>query len=514
MKKLIVVLLAMLMLFGCAQADSAKLDEKFNQAWKNANAGKYELAIAGFAELGDYRNGAEIAYVLGMSAHANQMKRIGDGVFAYNLHYSWGLINLHTCTISAPEWDEIGNLDACGLARVRNGDYSYGLINASGEIVQECVWSQISDFCEGYCTVMGWYGEYLFGIVTPDGLLVAYRWPAIGRSYAEDRWEYKVSPPVFMNDRIVAKNSEGKYAILDRAGRVVGNTYWDEWIDVSQKYPLMKINGLYGYLSLDGGWAIEPQYETAYAFSEGLALVKAENGMYQYINPENEVVIPPVYEEASSFSGGFAHVKRPGKNWDIIDSRGQLVYVITKEMREDYELGLAAMESGQYSLAEAIFAEMIGYKDSYALMLEARERVTPESRRAFDRLKREFDSGMRRFENGQYENAIKEFKQAGNYPGAARKIRESQKKVFDKVLLSITQENYVEAIKTLKYIEDYPPAAEKLPEIQQGIYDQAVEKMLAGNGSEAAVLFDYIIDYKDSKELRNQAVSMASPDGQ
>ena len=66
-------------------------------------------------------------------------------------------------------------------------------------------------------------------------------------------------------------------------------------------YLPVKVGDKYGYIDQKGEIVIEPQFNWADRFSEGLALVRMEddnlgyNGKYGYINPEGKIVIEPAY---------------------------------------------------------------------------------------------------------------------------------------------------------------------------------------------------------------------------
>jgi hypothetical protein len=69
--------------------------------------------------------------------------------------------------------------------------------------------------------------------------------------------------------------------------------------------------GRYGYGDAAGNVLIEPAYEDARPFFEGLAAVK-EDGRYGYIDTEGNTVIPFRFVDALDFHGGCATV---GANW-------------------------------------------------------------------------------------------------------------------------------------------------------------------------------------------------------
>jgi len=79
----------------------------------------------------------------------------------------------------------------------------------------------------------------------------------------------------------------------------------------------------YGYIDYQGDIVIEPNYEYALPFSDGLAVVKI-NGLYYFINKCGEIVLGG-YEKAFSFHEGMAWVKNNGKI-GCINTRGEIVF--------------------------------------------------------------------------------------------------------------------------------------------------------------------------------------------
>lgn len=58
---------------------------------------------------------------------------------------------------------------------------------------------------------------------------------------------------------------------------------------------------------------IQPQFDAAESFSEGMAQVKIGN-KWGYIDKTGKLVIPPQFDEAKAFSAGLALVKSPSKS--------------------------------------------------------------------------------------------------------------------------------------------------------------------------------------------------------
>ena len=83
-------------------------------------------------------------------------------------------------------------------------------------------------------------------------------------------------------------------------------------------------NGKFGYIDTKGDYVIEPKFECAMSFSEGLA-VFFEGEKCGYINKEGNVVLPAKYDAATAFENGRAKVKEFGK-WSTIDTEGNTLW--------------------------------------------------------------------------------------------------------------------------------------------------------------------------------------------
>jgi len=70
---------------------------------------------------------------------------------------------------------------------------------------------------------------------------------------------------------------------------------------------LVQIDGKYGYINQTGNFIIQPQFEDADSFSEGLAAVRI-NGKYGYIDKTGQILIEPQFDHATEFMAGAALV--------------------------------------------------------------------------------------------------------------------------------------------------------------------------------------------------------------
>lgn len=70
---------------------------------------------------------------------------------------------------------------------------------------------------------------------------------------------------------------------------------------------VIKVGGKYGFIDTLGNVVIEPQFENAYQFSEGLACAK-KDGKFGYVDTTGNFVIPAMFKGSDHFKGGFAKV--------------------------------------------------------------------------------------------------------------------------------------------------------------------------------------------------------------
>ena len=77
------------------------------------------------------------------------------------------------------------------------------------------------------------------------------------------------------------------------------------------------INGKWGFVDASGKQVIEPEYEDARSFANGVAAVK-KNGKWGYIDKNNEMVIENIFSDARDFNdAGNALVEDCG-TWQML----------------------------------------------------------------------------------------------------------------------------------------------------------------------------------------------------
>lgn len=109
-------------------------------------------------------------------------------------------------------------------------------------------------------------------------------------------------------------------AILSGANGVLAAPPWQA---ESRLFPHSVDGETYGFVDETGNWAIEPQFDFAGDFVEGLAVIE-QDGQVGFIGPDGAVAIEPQFDYAGDFAFGLAPVVIDGLA-GFVDPAGQLV---------------------------------------------------------------------------------------------------------------------------------------------------------------------------------------------
>lgn len=110
---------------------------------------------------------------------------------------------------------------------------------------------------------------------------------------------------------------------INRSGKVVIEPRYQMAHDFGEGLAAVRIksHGSWGFIDKDGKRVISPRFDQVGVFSEGLCPV-AINGVWGYIDPKGDEQIKYRFEEAGEFSEGLA-AARKGEKWGYIDPQGQ-----------------------------------------------------------------------------------------------------------------------------------------------------------------------------------------------
>lgn len=283
----------------------------------------------------------------------------------------------------------------CGMARVKK-DGQYGFIDSLGNEVIPCSYDYASDFVDGMAIVRirGRYGFINTKdkvIITPLYYGARFLKDGMAAVKIENRWGVidlaTGKTLVACHYDLISKCSNGvmkvgrkdKYGFLDRYGREVipckykgANFFYDNhivvWTDdatitmdnlgrvipsdssapisgYSEGLAIIIRNGKSGYVNMQKTIVISCEYDMAWPFSEGIALVKKDKETYA-INKRGERVFKiSGYMEVASFVDGYAKVMKDGK-WGCIDVTGKEIIPCMYEAVGDFFEGLCAVRAG------------------------------------------------------------------------------------------------------------------------------------------------------------------------
>lgn len=195
------------------------------------------------------------------------------------------------CGIVEFEISEMG-MYSQGYCTVKIGE-EYALINLDGEILEKDL-KECGSFQNGYVPIKKendkWY------MLDLEGKEEEKEFDSI---VYDDAGKYEFSDTVIVL-------IDGKYQFYNSDLTENINEFKCEDIDVLTDDGLVAYqgdNGLWGYVDLEGNIVIEPQYQQAKSFSNGLAAV-CMNNKWGYINKNNYLVIDYQYLSCGYCSGG------------------------------------------------------------------------------------------------------------------------------------------------------------------------------------------------------------------
>lgn len=200
--------------------------------------------------------------------------------------------------LELPELNLIGNFHE-GLALVNYSRYFLGFIDRSGELVIETPFVEARNFSENLAVVKiqekGFYGQSKTS------------WGAIdkkGRIIFEDDFDklYDFSEGIALaekNDEIFFINKTGEKIFVFNKGEYEFDYNGTKKFSEGLMAIFDRKIGKFGFMNREGEFVIEPKFENAANFSDGLARVSIKKNYREYlgfINTEGEYVIEPMFD--------------------------------------------------------------------------------------------------------------------------------------------------------------------------------------------------------------------------
>lgn len=149
--------------------------------------------------------------------------------------------------------------------------------------------------------------------------------------FSEDRAAFEERRGVFQRS--------GRWGYLDPAGVVVIEPRYERALAFSEGLAAAAEGGRFGFIDPAGTFVIEPRFETAGPFREGVARVM-ENGRWGYIRPNGSWLAEPIYDAAFDASEGLLAVGREGR-FGFLSTSGVTAIPLRYDSTRPFERGLA-----------------------------------------------------------------------------------------------------------------------------------------------------------------------------
>ena len=234
--------------------------------------------------------------------------------------------------VISPQFESAGQFSE-GLAAVQSGEKEsakWGYIDKTGRFVIDPQFDSAEGFSEGLAAVRrGDEKTGKWGFVDRSGKCeIAPKWDH-ATSFSRGLSIVRTGDILTGNERVIDKQghyiSELESGVMlpcENGMTLVGtNVSWDD----------RGVNRHFGFVDKSGHYVINPVFDDAFCFTEGMAAVRigdAESGQWGFIDSTGKFVIDARWGGAYAFKDGIATVATGGgltKKWGAIDRTGQTI---------------------------------------------------------------------------------------------------------------------------------------------------------------------------------------------
>jgi hypothetical protein len=135
---------------------------------------------------------------------------------------------------------------------------------------------------------------------------------------------------------------QGKYGFIDRTGKFIIEPEYDFALSFEDGLAAVEKDGKYGFINTRGELIIGHQFDEAHWFREGLASVQ-KDGKFGYIDKTGRLIVPFVYDDTFMFSEGLADVEID-ENCGYIDGGGTVIIPLKYDVCYRFIEGTAVVE--------------------------------------------------------------------------------------------------------------------------------------------------------------------------
>lgn len=327
-----------------------------------------KYAILGFGVLvlsscGEKQNREGIADIseglIQATAKYDRFYDFEDGLAVVELDNKYGAINAQGDVVIPCKYSNMIQFNQDGLAFVRI-DETYGAINKQDEVVIPFQYEYLGECKMGDKMYVNFRKDNRCGLMDIDGKVkftMEENYLLVG-DYNDGLCLviHKIPNPDADPEDIFSQsffytgyaNEEGQIAIQPRFGK-----YIDGFSDGLAAVCSVDEYG-FGYLNTKGEWAIAPQYAWALDFKDGVAWVQDPGdkkslmgkGLWGLIDTKNNVLIPFKYKHVKECKDGTFIVQTPEGKYKYIDKEDKQVVPGEYESANEFSEGFAAVKIG------------------------------------------------------------------------------------------------------------------------------------------------------------------------
>lgn len=228
----------------------------------------------------------------------------------------------------------------------------YGYIDKTGQIIIEPQFEEAHPFHEGlaYVQILGNNDKLKEYYIDKTGKIVINQEFELRKSYFSEGLALIAIMDYYgtYDEEYGFWVNNDKYGFIDKTGKCVINPQFEYAEEFHEGLSCVHIGALglpggkTGYINHDGEFIIQPQFGWGKSFSEGLAPVSIGN-KYGYIDKTGQTIIPIQFDKAYPFSEGLARIQIDEK-WGFIDKTGRIIINPTFDYAHDFHEGLAYIE--------------------------------------------------------------------------------------------------------------------------------------------------------------------------
>lgn len=168
-------------------------------------------------------------------------------------------------------------------------------------------------------------------------------------------------PPVSLSGRIIPYYSDGLWGYKNTLGQIVISSAFTDAQEFTDGVAFAQTTDkLYGLLSINNVWLVEPVWTNVLPFSDGYAAVERD-GQWGYIDKNGKVVIDYTFREVGSFHCGRA-MARSGSAYGYIDVLGNFAVSTRWRKAGDFSEDLAFATSDEYEKDRHYIINKVGEK--------------------------------------------------------------------------------------------------------------------------------------------------------